>query len=65
MNDTISPPATRPTLKLRPGRRKPTSTSNSPSVSTPDKIAKLKPGAHWSDEYKASMQAEMDALATR
>jgi hypothetical protein len=32
---------------------------------SPDKKAKQKPGAHWSDEYKARMQAEMDALVKR
>jgi hypothetical protein len=52
----------RPTLKLKASARKPAPASNPPSVPPPDKKAKLKPGAHWSDEYKARMQAEMDAL---
>jgi hypothetical protein len=63
MNNSISSP--RPTLKLKAGTRKPTPTSNPPSVPRPDKTAKLKPGAHWSDEYKARMQADMDALKAR
>jgi hypothetical protein len=60
-----NPNPSRPTLKLKAGARKPTPTGNPPSVPPPDKKAKLKPGAHWSDEYKARMQADMDALATR
>jgi hypothetical protein len=28
----------------------------------PQNKAKLKPGAHWSDEYKERMQADMDSL---
>jgi hypothetical protein len=63
MNNSISAP--RPTLKLKAGARKPAATSNPPSVPPPDKKAKLKPGAHWSDEYKARMQSDMDALAAR
>ena len=60
-----NPNPPRPTLKLKAGARKPTPTSHPPSVPTSDTKAKLKPGAHWSDEYKARMQADMDALATR
>jgi hypothetical protein len=60
-----NPNPRRPTLKLKAGARKPSATSNPPSVPLPDKKAKLKPGAHWSDEYKARMQADMDALASR
>jgi hypothetical protein len=60
-----NPNPSRPTLKLKAGARKPIPTSNPPSVVPPDKKAKLKPGAHWSDEYKARMQADMDALASR
>jgi hypothetical protein len=29
---------------------------------SPHVILKLKPGAHWSDEYKKRMQADMDLL---
>jgi hypothetical protein len=54
----------RPTLKLKVGARKP---AEPKKVITPEPAqkAKLKPGAHWSDEYKERMQAEMDALASR
>jgi hypothetical protein len=31
----------------------------------PQRANKPKPGAHWSDEYKERMQAEMDALNSR
>jgi hypothetical protein len=55
-------PSPRPTLKLKPGARKPAETDSRPPVPTPDKKAKAKPGAHWSDAYKERMQAEMDAL---
>jgi hypothetical protein len=58
-------PPTRPTLKLKAGARKPAASNKTPPTPQPDKKAKLKPGAHWSDEYKDRMQADMDALATR
>jgi hypothetical protein len=57
-----NPNPSRPTLKLKSGARKRVATSNPPLVPPSDKNAKLKPGAHWSDEYKARMQADMDAL---
>ena len=63
MNNSI--PSLRPTLKLKAGTRKPAPTSNPPSVPPPDRKAKLKSGAHWSDEYKARMQADMGALRGR
>ena len=53
--------STRPTLKLR-AARKPAVPEKAPSISQPDKKPKPKPGAHWSDEYKERMQADMDAL---
>ncbi len=54
-------PPTRPTLKLRAGR-KPAVPEKAPPIAQPDKKPKPKPGAHWSDEYKERMQADMDAL---
>jgi hypothetical protein len=65
MNNSIS--TARPTLKLKAGARKPTptGTAGTPALSPSDRKTKQKPGAQWSDEYKARMQAEMDALATR
>jgi hypothetical protein len=61
-----SPP--RVTLKLKPGVRKtdrePKSAPTAPTapIARPQGNGKSKPGAHWSDEYKERMQAEMDAL---
>jgi hypothetical protein len=54
--------STRPTLKLKVSARKPVAASKTPSIPQPDKRAKPKPSAHWSDEYKERMQADMDAL---
>jgi hypothetical protein len=71
MNDTISPPSTRPTLKLKVGARRSADPGKTPSIiKTPsipqaDRKAKLKPGARWSDEYTQRMQADMDALTAR
>jgi hypothetical protein len=62
MNGTISPTAPRPTLKLKADARKRTALTRTPSAPISDHRSKLTPGAHWSDEYKARMQAEMDAL---
>jgi hypothetical protein len=63
MNNSIR--SLRPTLKLKAGARKPAPATKPPSVPPPDKKAKLKPGAHWSDEYKARMQADMGASRGR
>jgi len=65
MNDTILHPSPRPTLKLKVGARRPADLSKTTSIPQPDKRLKLKPGAHWSDEYKARMQADMGALRGR
>jgi len=69
MNDSNSQPnptAPRPTLKLKVEARKPNTERKPPSaVSRPQEKAKQKPGAQWSDEYKRSMQADMDALLSR
>jgi hypothetical protein len=65
MNDSNSPsnPASpRPTLKLKVGARKSARESKTQPPPQPHGKANLKPGAHWSDEYKERMQADMDAL---
>jgi len=59
-----NPTSPRPTLKLKAAARKPAEPIKTSAVQ-PDKKSKLKPGAHWSDEYKERMQADMDALASR
>jgi hypothetical protein len=65
MNDTISPPPARPTLKLKVGARRSAELSKAPAIPQTEKKAKLKPGARWSDEYTQRMQADMDALRAR
>jgi hypothetical protein len=62
MNNSIR--STRSTLKLKTGARKP-APANTPFVAPPERKAKLKPGARWSDDYTQSMQADMDAQRAR
>jgi hypothetical protein len=65
MNDSTSSISPRPTLKLKVAPRK---SRNDHAVATappPQSNPKVKPGAHWSDEYKSRMQADMDALMRR
>jgi hypothetical protein len=64
-NSTSNPAASRVTLKLKGGARKPVTERKTPPLPQAHGKANLKPGAHWSDEYKERMQAEMDALASR
>lgn len=60
-----NPTSPRVTLKLKAGARKSPRESKTPPLPAPHDKAKLKPGAHWSDEYKERMQADMDALTSR
>lgn len=53
----------RPILKLKVAPR--TTVTKPPSIPKSVTHAKLKPDAHWSDEYKQRMQADMDALTSR
>jgi hypothetical protein len=54
------------TLKLKAGARKaPVERKPEPVPRPQQQNTKSKPGAHWSDEYKERMQADMDALASR
>jgi hypothetical protein len=64
-NSTSSstPPSTRVTLKLKPATRKSPEESKTPPTVPSHGKTNLKHGAHWSDEYKARMQADMDMLA--
>ena len=64
-NSSSNPTPSRPTLKLKPGARKSPSEIKTPSPPSPKDNGKLKAGAHWSDEYKQRMQADMDALTGR
>jgi len=69
--DNPNPTSSRPTLKLKAGVRRPTEPNKAVTPQQDNKQqdnnkkGKLKPGAHWSDEYKERMQADMDALASR
>jgi hypothetical protein len=64
-NSPSNPGSSRVTLKLKGGARKPVTKSKTPPLPQPHSKANLKPGAHWSDEYKERMQADMDALTSR
>jgi hypothetical protein len=64
-SSSSSDPKPRVTLKLKAGVQKaPREIKAAPAPQAPSK-AKSKPGAHWSDEFKQRMQADMDALASR
>jgi hypothetical protein len=64
-NSSSNPASSRVTLKLKVGARKSARESKTPPPPQPQGKATLKPGAHWSDEYKERMQADMDALISR
>jgi hypothetical protein len=61
-NSASNPTSPRVTLKLKAGAQKtPREIKTAPLPQAKSK-ANLKPGAHWSDEYKERMQADMDRL---
>lgn len=62
-NHTPTDPPSRPILKLKTAPRKPVEARKPAAAIQPQKKSNLKPGAHWSDEYKDRMQADMDALS--
>jgi hypothetical protein len=68
-NPSDTPTTPRVTLKLKAGARKappePQAKAAPAPALKPQNTGKSKPGAHWSDEYKSRMQADMDALRTR
>jgi hypothetical protein len=52
-------------LKLKGAPRAPAEPAKAaPPPATPSK-SNQKPGAHWSDEYKRRMQADMDELTSK
>jgi hypothetical protein len=64
-NSSSNPTSSRVTLKLKGAARKSADESKpAPIPPTPSK-PNLKPGAHWSDEYKRRMQADMDKLTSK
>lgn len=68
MNNSDSPSnpsSSRVTLKLKGGARKSTDEKKTPPPPQPRSKTQAKPGAHWSDEYKQRMQADMDALTSK
>jgi hypothetical protein len=62
-NSSTKPASSRVTLKLKGAARK-SGEDVKPSPPNPQPQGKpsVKPGAHWSDEYKRRMQADMDKL---
>jgi hypothetical protein len=65
MTQSNLPSLSRATLKLKIGARKSPRESKTAPVTQSANPNKLKPGAHWSDEYKERMQADMDKLVSR
>jgi hypothetical protein len=68
MNNSNSSPNAKPprvTLMLKVDAQKSPRESKTTSTPGPQNATQLKPGAHWSDEYKERMQADMDALVSR
>jgi len=64
-NSSSNPSSSRTTLKLKIGARKSPRESKTSPTPRQQNNSKFKPGAHWSDEYKERMQADMDALMLR
>jgi len=65
MNDSDSssnPTPPRVTLKLKGAARKSLDERKPKPAPPPASKPSAKPGAHWSDEYKQRMQADMDNL---
>jgi hypothetical protein len=67
MDNPNSPANTspRPTLKLKAGVKRAVEEPKAKPEPQPQSKGNQKPGAHWSDEYKRRMQADMDALTSR
>jgi hypothetical protein len=61
-NSSSTPTSSRITLKLKGAARKASDKSNAGPKPLPHNKPNVKPGGHWSDEYKKRMQADMDEL---
>jgi hypothetical protein len=61
-NSSSNPASSRVTLKLKGAARKSSDDGKAPPNPQPHTKPNVKPGAHWSDEYKRRMQADMDKL---
>jgi len=64
MQSNPSNPLSRSILKLKTAPRKSPREVKTPPA-RPQSKPSQKPGAAWSDEFKRSMQEDMDALASR
>jgi hypothetical protein len=64
-NPSPNPKSPRVTLKLKAGVQKSPRESKTSPDPQPRRKTDSKPGARWSDEYKAQMQADLDLLASR
>jgi hypothetical protein len=64
-SNSSNPRSPRITLKLKGAARKSSNESKAPPIARPHGKPNLKAGAHWSDEYKRRMQADMDALTSK
>jgi hypothetical protein len=71
-NSSSNPTSSRVTLKLKGAARKPSAERKAPLIprpqikpNRPQIKPNVKPDAHWSDEYKQRMQADMDALTRK
>jgi hypothetical protein len=63
-NSSSNSASSRVTLKLKGAARKSSEESKASPIPRTQSKPNLKPGAHWSDEYKKRMQADMDKLAS-
>ena len=61
-NSSSNPTSSRATLKLKVGARKSPRESKTPPLPQAHSKVNGKPDAHWSDEYKERMQADLDRL---
>jgi hypothetical protein len=61
-NSSSNPASSRITLKLKGAARKSAEDIKPAPNLPPQPKSNVKPGAHWSDEYKRRMQADMDKL---
>ena len=61
-NSSSNPASSRITLKLKGAARKSAGDIKAAPNPPPQAKPNVKPGAHWSDEYKRRMQADMDKL---
>lgn len=64
-NSSSNPASPRVTLKLKGAARKSPEPNKASPVAPSQGKPNPKPGAHWSDEHKRRMQADMDELTSK